>query len=153
MATPEAPMSPTKIPLLQEKPLATPATKTSDDSPPPTPRSDYAAEEHMQGAMRALIWGAFAPCAPIVIIASVLLTTVLHNQIPNEYVFLPTSQTTVGGESLSTLHGIQQIEANGGSRAYYLFHKELTNPAVLHMISSWTAKSRCTTSGHYQDRC
>ena len=149
MVSLKALMSPTKIPLLREKNLYTPATQSSDESPPPTPRSDYVAETHMKGATRSLIWGAFAPCAPIAIVSSVLLTAVLYNQIPKEYVYLqavPTSIST-SGTANNALHGIQQIAASGGDRAYWLYYHKWTSPGVLHMISSWTAKSRFSTTG------
>jgi hypothetical protein len=107
----------------------------------------------MKGAMRSLIWGAFAPCAPVAIVSSVLLTAVLYNQIPKNYVFLPTVQKTVSGEAYSALHGIQQIDANGGDKAYWLYHTKWTNPAVLHMISSWTAKRKYSKSTSVRSRC
>jgi hypothetical protein len=94
----------------------------------------------MEGALTSLLWGAFGPCIPVVVVSSVLLTAVLYNRIPDSYVFDPKKNTQTSNEALAALHGIQQIENNGGSKAYYLYENSITNPAVLHMISSWTAK-------------
>ncbi len=141
MASPDPLMSPTKIPLLDEKGLNTPASKSSQESPPLTPGRGYVGKDKMTGALGSVLWGAFAPCVPVVAVSSILLTAVLHNRIPDKYVFLPALQTKLSNQDLSTLHGIQQIENNGGSRAYYLYQKTITNPAVLHTIMSWTAKS------------
>ncbi|OAP63077.1 hypothetical protein AYL99_02304 [Fonsecaea erecta] len=136
------PLSPTRIPLLSEKAAGTPATQsTSSDSPPPTPKPHHAVKDNMEGALPSLLWGAFAPCVPVAVISSVLLTAILYNRIDSSYVFLPKHQgTTSTSEGLQTLQNIQQIENSGGDRAYYLHYNTITNPAVLHMISSWTAK-------------
>ncbi|KAH0844455.1 hypothetical protein FOPE_09343 [Fonsecaea pedrosoi] len=139
-AMPQQPQSPTRIPLLSERGLGTPATQTSSDSPPPTPTSHHVIKDNMEGALPSLLWGAFAPCVPVAIISSVLLTAILYNQIDSSYVFLPEKQETAATEGLDTLDSIQRIEKNGGDHAYYLYYKTITNPAVLHMISSWTAK-------------
>ncbi len=144
MATPASPMSPTRIPLLDEKAgLNTPASKSSSqESPPPTPGRNHASKNKMEGALGSVLWGAFGPCIPVIAVTSVLLTAVLYHRIPNDHVFLHNHQVKTSDQGLSTLHGIQQIENNGGNRAYYLYHNSITNPAVLHMISSWTAKSK-----------
>ncbi|KIY03761.1 uncharacterized protein Z520_00452 [Fonsecaea multimorphosa CBS 102226] len=141
-AVPEQPLSPTKIPLLSEKAVETPATQSSSDSPPPTPSpSHHGVKSNMEGALPSLLWGAFAPCVPVAVISSVLLTAILYNRIDNSYVYLPPKQvTTSTNEGLQALQNIQYIENNGGDSAYYLYYKTITNPAVLHMISSWTAK-------------
>lgn len=94
----------------------------------------------MEGATGTLLWGAFGPCIPIVVVTSVLLTAVLYNRIPNAYVFLPAAQMTTSNQVLNALYGIQSIENNGGNQAYYLYHNSFTDPGVLHVISSWTAK-------------
>ncbi|EXJ58554.1 hypothetical protein A1O7_05981 [Cladophialophora yegresii CBS 114405] len=140
MAPPQPLASPTKIPLLQEKALDTPATNFSDKSPPPTPGPQHAHKKNMDGALTSLLWGAFGPCIPVMVVCSVLLTAILYNRIPDSYVFDPSKQTKISNDPLSALHGVQAIENNGGSKAYYLYEKGITNPAVLHTISSWTAK-------------
>ncbi|KIW33771.1 uncharacterized protein PV07_00595 [Cladophialophora immunda] len=132
------PDSPTKIPLLSEK--ETPATLASSESPPQTPTSTHAIKDNIEGALPSLLWGAFAPCVPVAVISSVLLTAILYNRIDGSYVYLPPKHETSSTDGLATLQSIQQIENNGGDQAYYLYYKTITNPAVLHMISSWTAK-------------
>ncbi|EXJ75152.1 uncharacterized protein A1O5_01848 [Cladophialophora psammophila CBS 110553] len=94
----------------------------------------------MEGALPSLLWGAFAPCVPVAIISSVLLTAILYNRIDSSYVFLPAKHETTSNDTIGALQNIQQIESNGGDQAYYLYYNTITNPAVLHMISSWTAK-------------
>src|ERR1700753_1119904 len=118
MASPDPLASPTKIPLLGEKGIDTPATKYSGESPPPTPGRQQTARNgnSMEGATGALLWGAFGPCIPIVVVTSVLLTAVLYNRIPNDYVFLPAAQMTTSNQVLNALYGIQQIENNGGNQ-------------------------------------
>lgn len=64
----------------------------------------------------------------------------MYHRIPSEFVFVPLGPKTNFNTTLSTLSSIRQIENNGGGKAYYLYYNHLTNPAVLHMISSWTAK-------------
>src|SRR5262245_9163890 len=97
--------SPMTQPLLQEKdlgttsidfndrsssltPALTPATNESLRGTQPSPASSReenephftplpnGAQGSMQGALTSLLWGAFAPCVPIAIVSSVLLTAV-----------------------------------------------------------------------------
>lgn len=136
-------VSPTKIPLLQEKTSESPATPDDGNSlPPQTPTSPPNAQRtFMEGAMSSLLWGAFAPCIPIVIVTSVLLTTILHYRINDKFVFVSTTDpATSSNEALDALKGLQHFKSSGGDQAYYLYYNKITNPSVLHMIASWTAK-------------
>ncbi|KAJ9607691.1 hypothetical protein H2200_007769 [Cladophialophora chaetospira] len=110
MASPDSMKSPTKIPFLDEKGLNTPASRSSD-SPPPTPGRD-ASKNKIEGGLSSILWGAFGPCIPVVAVTSILLTIVLHNRIPKEYVFLPAQQTKLSNQDSSALHGLEQIDSN-----------------------------------------
>jgi hypothetical protein len=82
----------------------------------------------MEGALASVFWGAFAPCLPVVVVTSVLLTGIFHYRIPSEYVFLPSSAPKLSSAGSSALYGIQEIENNGGDKAYWLYNNEFTNP-------------------------
>ncbi|KIW11730.1 hypothetical protein PV08_11032 [Exophiala spinifera] len=133
--------SPSRLPLLPEKSPTTPATSNDTDSLLRSPISPKAQKAFMKGAMTSLVWGACAPCIPIMIVTCMLLKPILSHRIKDSLVFVPTSdQATTGNEALDALKGIQSFQSSGGSKAYYLHHNEWTNPAVLHMIASWSAK-------------
>jgi hypothetical protein len=93
----------------------------------------------MEGALLSLLWGAFAPSIPVVIVVSVLLTAILYNRLDNSTVFLPMTAAEQSANSLLyALGDLSMFESSGGDSAYYLKQNNWTNPAVLHMISSWS---------------
>ena len=91
----------------------------------------------IEGALPDLLYGAFLPCVPVVLVSASLLTLIFRHRVrldPGwQLLQAPTADNIYDP---NTLNHVLNLKTTGGSGAYYVRF----NPAVLAAIAAWTSK-------------
>ena len=91
----------------------------------------------MNGAVLDLLYGAFLPCIPVVLVSATLLTLIFHHRVYLDPGWqLLQAPTTDNVYDPNALNQILNVTTTGGNDAYYVRF----NPAVLAAIAAWTSK-------------
>ena len=130
-------MPPANPTFLGEKIPETPTTTVSELKTPKSPKEEQASPTMIQGALPDILYGAFLPCVPIVLITTLLLTLIFYHRVDLdegwELLRVPAAKNVSEGWFLDrTL----QLKLTGGNAAYYV----RLNPAILAAIAAWTSK-------------
>lgn len=91
----------------------------------------------IKGALSDLLFGAFLPCVPVVIVSASLLGLIFYHRVHLDSGWqLLQAPTTDNIYDPNVLNQVLSFKTSGGSNAYYIRF----NPAVLAAIASWTSK-------------
>ena len=93
--------------------------------------------ESIYGALPDLLYGAFLPCLPVVLVSTLLLTLILYHRVDIDpgwqLLQTPTSNNV---SEISLLNQNLGVVGKGGHPAYFVRF----NPAVLATIAAWSTK-------------
>ena len=91
----------------------------------------------IKGALWDLLYGAFLPCVPVVIVTATLLALIFYHRVHIDPGWqLLQAPTADNISDANVLDRVMHFSTTGGNGAYYIRF----NPAVLAAIASWTSK-------------
>ena len=92
----------------------------------------------MKGATRDLVFGAFLPCVPVIVVVSVLLSLIFKNRVEIDpgFPIFQTPETSNLSNSVNWNLTLQEQAKRGFGSAYYVRY----NPATLAAVASWSSK-------------
>lgn len=130
-------VSPSTFPLLEKGALDSPQTTVQELNNATSSPEKRDPSTSIEGALPDLLFGAFLPCIPVVLVSTLLLTLIFYHRVdldPGWELLWGTTTRNVSDPGI--LDAALQLRTTGGDAAYYIRF----NPALLAAIASWTSK-------------
>ena len=131
----QPPKPPSAYPEQREKLLGTPDMEAAESKRIKFTSDDIKSPIKTEGALSDLLYGAFLPGVPVVLVSTLLLAIIFTYRVDRDPGWQSLKAPTIETVSDPSLwNQTVEIAVTGGNAAYHIRY----NPAILAVIASWT---------------